>query len=96
MKSEAEKVKNPVAMEPGHMSELHPLVNRNLYLYEVRIERNKEFVVAQTDGSLQLQVGCQRYRDLGQESTDRQWVLAGPPLKKLPGRLVRADQLFGL
>ena len=58
MKSEAEKVKNPVAMEPGQMSELHPLVNRNLYLYEVRIERNKEFVVAQTDGSLQLQVGC--------------------------------------
>lgn len=65
MKSESEKFQTPPVVEPGHMSELHPLVNRNLYLYEIRIERNKEFVVAQADGSLQLQVGCQRYRDHG-------------------------------
>ena len=43
------------------MSDFHPFMNpetgesRDLYLYEVRIERNKEFVIGQADGVLQLQ-----------------------------------------
>ena len=61
MKSESEKFRKAEPVKPGHMSEFHPLVNRDLYLYEVRIERNKEFVIAQADGALQVQVGCQLY-----------------------------------
>ena len=70
MKSESDKISKPPTVKPGHMSDFHPFMNpetgesRDLYLYEVRIERNKEFVIGQADGALQLQVGSLLYKKI--------------------------------